>query len=62
MLKRSPQELVSYLFRDNSFPSGCYLLTGTGIVPPDEFSLQPGDRIRIRIPPIGSLENYVADD
>lgn len=58
-LKRSAEELVEYLFRDSSFPDGCYLLTGTGIVPPDAFTLEPGDRVRITIEPIGTLENYV---
>jgi 2-dehydro-3-deoxy-D-arabinonate dehydratase len=58
-LKRSPQELVEYLFRDNSFPYGCFLLTGTGIVPPDEFTLAVGDEIRITIEPIGTLINHV---
>ena len=43
--------------RDDSFPWGCFLLTGTGIVPPDEFSLEPGDVIRITIEPIGTLIN-----
>jgi 2-dehydro-3-deoxy-D-arabinonate dehydratase len=58
-LKRTPQELVEYLFRDNVFPYGCFLLTGTGIVPPDEFTLAVGDEIRITIEPIGTLVNYV---
>lgn len=58
-MKRTPEELVGYLLRDNSFPSGCYLLTGTGIVPPDAFTLQAADRIRITIDPIGTLENHV---
>ena len=58
-MKRTPEELVDFLFRDNSFPAGCILLTGTGIVPPDEFTLHPDDRIRITIAPIGTLENYV---
>ena len=58
-MKRRPEELVQYLFRDNSFPRGCYLLTGTGIVPEDAFTLAAGDRIRITIPPIGTLDNYV---
>jgi len=58
-LKRSPEELVEYLFRDNSFPFGCFLLTGTGIVPPDEFSLQPDDEVRISIDGIGTLINHV---
>jgi 2-dehydro-3-deoxy-D-arabinonate dehydratase len=59
-LKRDPKTLVEYLFRDNSFPSGVFLMTGTGIVPPSEFTLQVGDRVRIRIEPIGVLENEVA--
>ena len=58
-MKRRPQELVDYLFRDNSFPTGCYLLTGTGIVPPDTFTLAPGDVIRIAIDGIGVLVNPV---
>ena len=58
-MKRTPDELVGYLFRDNSFPTGCVLLTGTGIVPPDSFTLHPGDRISIRIDSIGMLENVV---
>jgi 2-dehydro-3-deoxy-D-arabinonate dehydratase len=59
-LKRSLESLVEYLFRDNSFPHGCFLLTGTGIVPPDEFTLRSGDRIEITIEPIGILVNKVA--
>ncbi len=59
-LKRDPKLLVEYLFRDNSFPSGCFLMTGTGIVPPSDFTLHAGDRIRICIDPIGTLENAVA--
>lgn len=58
-LKRGTGELVDYLFRDNSFPYGCFLLTGTGIVPPDEFTLLPDDEIRITIEPIGTLTNRV---
>jgi 2-dehydro-3-deoxy-D-arabinonate dehydratase len=58
-MKRTPQELVAYLFRDNAFPAGCVLLTGTGIVPPDEFALKEGDHVRITIEPIGTLENPV---
>jgi 2-dehydro-3-deoxy-D-arabinonate dehydratase len=58
-MKRSPTELVEYLFRDNIFPYGCFLLTGTGVVPPDDFTLQPGDEIRITIEPIGTLMNKV---
>ena len=59
-IKRSFTELAGYLFRDNSFPHGAYLLTGTGIVPPDAFTLRAGDEIRITIEPIGTLMNTVA--
>jgi 2-dehydro-3-deoxy-D-arabinonate dehydratase len=59
-LKREPAHLVEYLFRDSHFPFGCFLLTGTGIVPPDEFALQSGDEIRISIDEIGTLKNIVA--
>ena len=59
-LRREPKELVKYLFRDNSFPQGAYLMTGTGIVPGDEFSLASGDTIQIRIDGVGVLENFVA--
>jgi 2-dehydro-3-deoxy-D-arabinonate dehydratase len=59
-LKRDPKELASWLFRDSSFPDGAYLMTGTGIVPGDEFALAHGDLIRISIDGIGTLENQVA--
>ncbi len=58
-LKREPQSLVDYLFLNNVFPNGCFLLTGTGIVPADAFSLQNGDEIRISITGIGVLLNFV---
>ncbi len=58
-MKRDPVSLVEYLYRNNSFPDGCFLLTGTGIVPPDSFTLQKGDEIRITIGPIGTLVNQV---
>jgi 2-dehydro-3-deoxy-D-arabinonate dehydratase len=58
-LKRAPSLLVDYLFRENAFPAGAYLMTGTGIVPPDSFTLAAGDRVRITIDPIGTLENVV---
>jgi 2-dehydro-3-deoxy-D-arabinonate dehydratase len=58
-MKRTADELVGFLFRDNSFPSGCVLLTGTGVVPPDDFALAAGDRIAIGIDGIGALENVV---
>lgn len=58
-MRRTPKELVEYLYRETSFPHGAVLLTGTGVVPPDDFTLQPGDAIAITIPPIGTLENVV---
>jgi 2-dehydro-3-deoxy-D-arabinonate dehydratase len=58
-LKREPDQLVQYLFRDNSFPEGVFLMTGTGIVPVDNFTLARGDVIRITIDEIGTLENWV---
>jgi 2-dehydro-3-deoxy-D-arabinonate dehydratase len=58
-LKRTLLSLVEFLYRDNSFPKGCLLLTGTGIVPPDDFTLQSRDEIRITIGPIGTLVNAV---
>jgi 2-dehydro-3-deoxy-D-arabinonate dehydratase len=59
-MKRRPEELVEYLFRDQTFSWGCFLLTGTGIVPQDSFTLAPGDTVRIMIGGIGVLENQVA--
>ena len=58
-LKRDPKELAEYLFRELDFAHGALLMTGTGIVPPDAFTLQPGDVIRITIDGIGTLENPV---
>ena len=58
-MHRDPQELVDYLFRENSFPDGALLMTGTGIVPGDEFSLKSRDLVRITIDQIGVLENVV---
>jgi 2-dehydro-3-deoxy-D-arabinonate dehydratase len=58
-MKRRPSELAGFLFRDNSFPAGCYLLTGTGIVPDTDFTLDPGDEIAITIEPVGTLVNRV---
>lgn len=58
-MKRRHDELVSFLFRECSFPNGCYLMTGTGLVPPDDFTLASGDVIRICIDPIGVLINEV---
>jgi 2-dehydro-3-deoxy-D-arabinonate dehydratase len=58
-MKRAPEELVGYLYRDNRFPAGSLLLTGTGIVPPDAFTLASGDSVTITIEPIGTLVNRV---
>jgi 2-dehydro-3-deoxy-D-arabinonate dehydratase len=59
-LKREPEQLIVYLFRELSFPRGVFLMTGTGIVPQDDFTLRSGDVIRISIDGIGTLENHVA--
>lgn len=58
-IKRSFEELAGFLFRENEFPDGAYLMTGTGIVPGDGFSLQSGDVVRISIDGLGTLENPV---
>ena len=58
-IKRSFGELIEYLFRSQAFPRGAMLLTGAGIVPPDAFTLAAGDRVRITISGIGTLENPV---
>ena len=59
-IKRTFDELLDYLGRSQSFPYGAMLLTGTGVVPGDEFTLAAEDRIRITISGIGTLENPVA--
>jgi 2-dehydro-3-deoxy-D-arabinonate dehydratase len=59
-LRRDPKQLVDYLLRDNTFPFGVFLMTGTGIVPGETFTLCSGDGIRISIDQIGVLENPVA--
>jgi len=56
-LKRGVQELADFLYRDNTFPTGALLMTGTGIVPGDEFTLQSGDEVAITIEGIGTLVN-----
>jgi 2-dehydro-3-deoxy-D-arabinonate dehydratase len=58
-LKRKPEELVSFLYRECSFPNGSLLMTGTGIVPTSDFTLYNGDKIIITIEPIGTLINTV---
>ena len=60
-LKRSFEELANFLFRSQTFPNGVILLTGTGIIPPDDFTLLPGDLIRIHISGIGTLANKVIE-
>jgi 2-dehydro-3-deoxy-D-arabinonate dehydratase len=59
-MKRRPDELVGYLAAELDFPQGVFLMTGTGVVPPDEFTLQAGDLVHIEV---GSLvlENEVKD-
>ncbi|MDF2156386.1 fumarylacetoacetate hydrolase family protein [Algoriphagus sp. CAU 1675] len=57
-MKRKPQELADWLFRANTFPIGCFLMTGTGIVP-DDFTLEEGDQVLISIAGIGTLMNRV---
>src|SRR5687768_15938833 len=59
-MKRTPEELVSFVFRECSFPYGCLIMTGTGIVPEHDFTLQSGDVIKISIDGIGQLVNVVA--
>jgi 2-dehydro-3-deoxy-D-arabinonate dehydratase len=59
-MARTFDELIGWLGIDNVFPDGVVLLTGTGIVPPDEFSLRPGDLVTISIDGIGDLQNTVA--
>jgi len=59
-MARSFDELIGWLGRECSFPHGAVLLTGTGIVPPDDFSLRPGDVIHIDVSGIGRLSNFVS--
>lgn len=59
-MKRAPEELVSFVYREASFPFGCLIMTGTGIVPDSNFTLQTADEISISIDSIGTLTNTVA--
>lgn len=59
-MRRGFHELAEWLVRDNPVPAGSVLLTGTGLVPPDDFSLEPGHTVAIRVPGIGTLVNGVA--
>ena len=58
-MKRNLEELVSFVYRECSFPHGCLIMTGTGIVPPNDFTLRSGDEIKITIDKIGTLVNIV---
>jgi 2-dehydro-3-deoxy-D-arabinonate dehydratase len=58
-MKRTPEELTSFVFRECSFPHGCLIMTGTGIVPANDFTLKSGDEIEIAIDHIGVLVNTV---
>ena len=58
-MKRTPNELIGFLFRETSFPQGVFLMTGTGIVPSNNFTLQSGDVVSISIDLIGTLVNSV---
>ena len=60
LMQRSFGELVEWLLRDNPVPEGSVLLTGTGLVPPDDFTLLPGHTVEIHVPGIGTLRNPVA--
>jgi 2-dehydro-3-deoxy-D-arabinonate dehydratase len=59
-MKRTPKELATFVFRECSFPYGCFIMTGTGIVPGNDFTLKSGDEIKISIDGIGQLVNVVA--
>ncbi|MEP6674746.1 MAG: fumarylacetoacetate hydrolase family protein [Ferruginibacter sp.] len=58
-MKRTLEELVDFIYRESSFPAGCLIMTGTGIVPDNSFTLQSGDSISISIDAIGTLTNLV---
>lgn len=58
-MKRTAEELVSFIYRECSFPNGCLIMTGTGIVPGSDFTLHSGDEIKISIDHIGTLMNIV---
>jgi len=58
-MARTFEELIGWLARDNSFPGGVILLTGTGIIPPDDFTLESGDLVEIAIDGLGTLTNTV---
>jgi 2-dehydro-3-deoxy-D-arabinonate dehydratase len=59
-MKRHPLELAEWVVRDNPLPAGSVLLTGTGLVPPDDYTLEPGHEVSVTIEGIGTLVNTVA--
>ncbi len=61
-LNRKLEDLVAWLYRENEFPKGAFLMTGTGIVPDDSFSLEQDDHVSITISGIGTLENPIVKD
>ena len=61
-MKRTPEELAGWLFKENSMPNGAFLMTGTGVVPDDSFSLEQGDVVGITISGIGTLTNPIVKD
>lgn len=58
-MKRGFEELIDWLTRENDLPTGAFLLTGTGVVPPDDFTLLNGDTVSIAITNIGTLTNPI---
>ena len=58
-MARKFEDLVGWLGRDMTFPSGAFLMTGTGIIPSSDFTLHPGDRVVITIGGVGTLENTI---
>jgi 2-dehydro-3-deoxy-D-arabinonate dehydratase len=61
-LARTFEDLVSWLYRENDYPTGTMMLTGTGVVPPDNFTLENGDSVTIKVTNIGELTNPVVKD
>ncbi|MCA9058559.1 MAG: 2-hydroxyhepta-2,4-diene-1,7-dioate isomerase, partial [Planctomycetaceae bacterium] len=61
-LARSLESLAAWLFREDEFRNGVFLMTGTGIVPNDDFSLEDGDEVAITISGIGTLVNPIVKD
>ncbi len=61
-MKRTPEELAGWLFKENDLPNGAFLMTGTGVVPDDNFTLENGDEVSITISGIGTLTNPIVKD